>query len=134
MEQLPHREEALEVPEKEDSVRYELLARADEAVAQAVHELSVRTEAELETLTHFELNGREWKIEDADDRVFAMELRLLEGVRDIADRETDYYRKKGLLKVFELQQSHIEILRRTIELKRDWPLVAAQMEGREQNR
>lgn len=130
MEQLPRGEEITEALEKEHSVRQELLARADEAVAQELLELSERVETESETLTHFELNGRAWEIENDEDRAFAKELMLLEKIRDASEREMDYYKKKGLLKVVEQQRVHSEMLRRTIELKREWPLVAEQMESK----
>ena len=133
MEQLPRGEQIQEVQEKERSVRQELLVRADEEIAQELHGLFEVTETESETLTHFELNGREWKIENDEDRAFAKELILLEKMRDASERETDYYKKKGLLKVAEQQRVYSEMLHRTIELRREWPLVAEQVIGRDRN-
>jgi len=58
---------------------------------------------------------------------------LLEKVQDVAEREIDYYKKKGLLKIIERQKVYIEMLRRTIELRREWPSVAEQVTSGDHN-
>lgn len=136
MERLPNGEQELplehEAEEVEKSPRQELLTRADEKLAQEFGDAMKHAEEKVKQLTHFEHNGREWEIQNEQDQNVAENILLVTQLEKLAEEHSargEYYEEKIARKLVERQKTVLNLMCRTTELEREYPVTAVHIKN-----
>lgn len=113
---------------EERSPRQEKMHEADARVARELADILVRVEEEMREQHTVALQGREYPIENEDDRRLAYEQRTSQHLEHLLESAgDDYYYHEAIAKSLEVSRWREAMIVRTSELTREYPQTAGQL-------